>query len=371
MLEKSTMTAVYKLIVLFTSMYMSIKAGNTVSNELIVLLAFTCIIITQYLIEKLIPIKPLLLGYCFIQCFVVYLIGTMELFPFLLILLVELLDKLVEDKMFYIMVMISGGILFIVVLAKNDSLFIGILLAGIYLYLRYIIEKGHRYRLLVMEQKEEISRLNQKMLDNKRLTKTLQYTAAVEERNRLATRLHDKIGHGISGSIILLEASMLMFDSDRKKSKEGILKAVNNLRDGVDDIREALREERPVQSILGMNEIRACLEQFQANHGIYTRLLTKGNLDYVSIHHFQCIHDNLNEALTNLLKHSNANEFILDLTIQNKVIRVLYKDNGSMHKQFEKDLGLDGIEERTIKCGGRCFFENTEIGFIITNIFII
>ena len=32
-------------------------------------------------------------------------------------------------------------------------------------------------------------------------------------------------------------------------------------------------------------------------------------------------------------------------------------------------LGLEAIEERTIKANGRCFFEKTETGFTITNVF--
>jgi signal transduction histidine kinase len=160
-----------------------------------------------------------------------------------------------------------------------------------------------------------------------------------------------------------------MLDKDMDKAKEGIDKAVTNLRDGVDDIRTALREERPVRSELGLHEIQAVLEKFQVNHNIKIRMEQSGNLDYIGFEIWQCIYDNLEEVLTNILKHSNATQFKLTIKILPKIIHVEYGDNGKTEGKFFKSLGLEGIEERTIKCGGRCFFEKTSQEFLVTNIF--
>ena len=163
----------------------------------------------------------------------------------------------------------------------------------------------------------------------------------------------------------------------QRKPKRGIDKAVGNLREGVDDIRAALREERPVRSELGLNEIHTLLEQFEVNHNIKTNLYQTGNADFIGVDIWQCIHENLKECLTNILKHSNATEFKLSIHVLNKVVKVEFRDNGKsaslqssiMGTKYEKGLGLEAIEERTIKCGGRCFFEKTDSEFRITNVF--
>ncbi len=47
-----------------------------------------------------------------------------------------------------------------------------------------------------------------------------------------------------------------------------------------------------------------------------------------------------------------------------------YKDNGTSAENFEKGMGLEAIEERTVSNKGRCFFNKGEKGFNVTNIFI-
>ena len=84
---------------------------------------------------------------------------------------------------------------------------------------------------------------------------------------------------------------------------------------------------------------------------------------------WSCIHENLQECLTNLLKHSNATEFLLNIEVFKKIIKVEYKDNGTLVENFEKGLGLEAIEERIIRAKGRCFFNKGEKGFSVTNIF--
>ena len=166
---------------------------------------------------------------------------------------------------------------------------------------------------------------------------------------------------------------MMMLDKDSKRAKEGIEKSIINLREGVDDIRAALKEERPIKSKLGLNELKMKLEQFKGNHGIVTSLIEQGNMQGVNIVLWQCIHDNLEEVLTNLLKHSNATAFTLKLVTMNKLLSVEYRDNGTEYIEGQSvtmGLGLEAMEERTIKSGGKFFIEHSRMGFVIKNIFI-
>ena len=63
------------------------------------------------------------------------------------------------------------------------------------------------------------------------------HTARLEERNEISTRLHDKIGHTISGTLLQLEATKIILDMNPKKAPSMLDICINNLREGMDDIR--------------------------------------------------------------------------------------------------------------------------------------
>lgn len=236
---------------------------------------------------------------------------------------------------------------------------------------RYAILKSEDYLHKNEMLHEKITRLEGKIADLNGLMKTLKTSASLEERNRIAARIHDEIGHGISGSIILLEAAMLQMKNDQDKATKSVEKAIINLRESVDEIRRSLREERTDKALLGFQDITVMLEEFKVKYNISTKLKTTGDLNNIGLDIWTCIHDNLKECLTNVLKHSNATEFILSIEVFSKIIKVVYKDNGRTTKEFEKHLGLDAIEERTVSCKGRCFIEKDENGFSVTNIFTV
>jgi signal transduction histidine kinase len=112
----------------------------------------------------------------------------------------------------------------------------------------------------------------------------------------------------------------------------------------------------------------------------------------------------MTEALTNTLKHANADLFRVEIANKNKLLRVEFSDNGGQrHAKTEstvtqngermvrigdegvhpdpdrnpndasekaaQGIGLAGIEERCALCYGRCFFEKREDGFHITMTF--
>ena len=190
---------------------------------LIFALAFSCVIITEYLLER-IGVKhkeKIQFTVDVIVMFVAFLLDMKHLFPLLIVLFIQLADNYTEGKYFYYILAGVMALVTIIINPAGEILIFSLLLVIVLCYTKVIRERADITRELVLEQKEELVRLNQKLSDNKRLTKTLQYTAALEKRNRLAAIFYDKVGHGISGSIILLEASMLMLDRNTEKAKEG------------------------------------------------------------------------------------------------------------------------------------------------------
>lgn len=371
MLDLPVLYLITKLAAIVVANLILMNAKTDVVGIIISVLSFACVFFLELLFNRLWKKRALILitiSGTIIACF---LLGIDYMFPLLVVLILHLLEAAHIEEMYYQAGITAVILLFLIFTPDMDILLISASLITMTLISRYAIIRSedllHKNELL----QEKIIKLEGKIADLNGLMKTLKTTASLEERNRIAARIHDEIGHGISGSIILLEAALLQMKDTDSKAAASVVKAIENLRGSVDEIRRSLREERTDKSLLGIHDITSILEQFRVRYSILAKLKTTGDLTNISLDIWSCIHDNLKECLTNVLKHSNATEFILNIQVFSKIIKVEYKDNGRTGKEFEKHLGLEAIEERTVNCKGRCFFTKDENGFCVKNIFTI
>lgn len=369
MKEKSLLYFLTKMSAVLAAVTILSPIAVDITATVISTLSFACVFVLEILLDKHLKNSKLFLftiGAVIIACFV---LGMEAYFPLFILSLIHLMDISIDSKMFYYILSTVFLLSILIFLPNLTAVIFACTITAMLLFGRIMIAKLNYYNELSEKQKETIIELNKKMKDIKSLTKTLKYTVSIEERNRIAARIHDQLGHGISGSIIMLEASMMIMKDNPDKATASIQKAIANLREGVDEIRASLRDERAGHYLIGINEVTAILEEFKVAYNKSTVLLTSGDLDLLSLEVWACIHDNVKECLTNVLKHSNATEFILNIEVFKKIIKVEYKDNGTSSESFEKGLGLEAMEERTINARGRCFFNKGEKGFCVTNIF--
>lgn len=220
------------------------------------------------------------------------------------------------------------------------------------------------------QQSAELAAQRKKINGIKEYVKAVRDTAALEERNRFAARIHDQLGHNISGSIILLEGAKYLILTQPERAQSTMQTAIDNLRGGVDSIRTALHEERPDRAGLGLSALHTMLEEFSASYDIRTHLETTGNLEEISVALWMCIRDNLTETLTNTIKHGKATQFTLTIRMYNRALRVEYRDNGVCSGTVHKGLGLEAIEERTAANGGNTLVRSGMDGFSVTTVFV-
>lgn len=355
--------------------YMVGFAKTDIVFTVISVLSFACIFMLELLFERTLKKKALIFITITVSTIACFSLGIDILFPLFVILVLHFCELVFSENMYYQISLVAVALLFILYPPKIEIIILTVILLLMVVVARILIIKLKDYIDKNEILQENIMNLETKIKDLKSLMKTLKTAASLEERNRIAARIHDEIGHGISGSIILLEAAMLQMKDNHTKATTSVEKAIENLRESVDEIRTALREERTDRALLGFHDITMLLEEFKVKYNISTKLKTLGDLSNISMDQWICIHDNLKECLTNVLKHSNATEFVLDIQVFKKIIKVVYKDNGSSgkcfekHQGIEKHLGLEAIEERTANVKGRSFFAKDENGFCVTNIF--
>lgn len=209
--------------------------------------------------------------------------------------------------------------------------------------------------------------LQEKMLNMNKYLEQKDVVAALKERNYMAQKIHDHLGHRITSSIMQLEVTKETLGKDNEVSRKYLLSAMDSLRRGMEEIRVFLRNAKPGDKVVSIEEIKKQFLEFQYSTNIKTHLDINGNIDRINMSVMRVIEENLREALTNAAKYSNASNIYLSINIYNKFLRVEIRDDGSGVENINKSLGLKGMEERIESIGGRIQFYN-DAGFAINMI---
>ena len=216
------------------------------------------------------------------------------------------------------------------------------------------------------ELRDSIDDLSARLSAGTEYEAQLRYLSQIEERNTLAQKIHDEVGHTLAGSIIQLEAVGLIMEKDAAKAGEMVRNVTENLKKGMESIRSTLRAIKPASEQLGINRLKLILEEFTLNNRIETEFSYEGRLDAITHMQWSILTDNMREALTNSLKHSSASAVRVKIEVMNKVIKMEVKDNGRGEAAIKKGMGIAGMEERTGAAGGKLIIDGSDGFSVIT-----
>lgn len=182
--------------------------------------------------------------------------------------------------------------------------------------------------------------------------------ATLKERNRIAREIHDNVGHQLSSSILQIGALMTL-NKDPKLGET--LTSVNaTLSDAMSSIRNSVHDlhDQSVDlhmKIIGMVD-RFSFCQVNFSDEIKTQPDKKVKLAFISI---------AKEALSNIIKHSNATRVDIKLREHPAFYQFIVKDNGTTKSKINDDgMGLINMSERIQAINGNINFK-TEDGFEI------
>ncbi|MCM1024327.1 MAG: histidine kinase [Prevotella sp.] len=351
------------------------SADSADGFDIAAVLAFCCLFLAEFLAEEIMrkkdgriksALRAAMAAAGILGCMVC---GAGEYFPVLAALLFKLTDALDAGGYSY-GIFAAAAVLSAMILEPPAYCAAAAgTVSAMEIFSGIIVGKLEHYKKISVEQRETIASLNARIAGLKSYSKAIRESAALEERGRFSARIHDRLGHGISGSIILLEGARLSIRTDPEQAERCLETAAENLRGSVDSIREALREERPARHAAGMAEINEALEKFSVTYEIKTDFAVEGDAEKIAPQIWICLKENLTEAMTNTVKHSEADSFSFKIFVYNKIIKAEFSDNGRSGGDFKKGMGLEAMEERTADCGGSCVFPKNAGGFKILNIF--
>lgn len=244
------------------------------------------------------------------------------------------------------------SVIFVFVMGRLEFLII----TGIDIYFTSVFRKKN---ILIKKEKEELEYLKEKFYKNiegqkeyKSLSEQNLVLAKLEERNRIGSEMHDKIGHVLAGSIMRLEASKIVLDKDKEKGLEMMDEAISNLRTGMDDIRHIIHKITPQADEMGINKIKRELEEKLLNSNIKINFNALGNIDKIKFSEWIMFEKIIMELSTNTLKYAKCKNIYVEIQALNKITRLSFKDDGVGAYKLSKGFGLSKIEEMVIKNNG-------------------
>jgi signal transduction histidine kinase len=228
--------------------------------------------------------------------------------------------------------------------------------------LLYIMTSSRRAALaLAQEMTSELRESQSKLqLSHQKLRRLADHAYQVKEheRKRIAREVHDDLGQNLLA--LRIEAEMLATRSRRhshlsKRATATLLQIDTTIK----SVRQIINDLRPTVLDLGLSAaVEWQVHQFQRRTGIQCEIHDDhGEIampDYCATAFFRI----LQESLTNIVRHANANRVIVELRLNGGWLSLIVRDNGcglppggrNKHGSF----GLVGIEERILILGGTC-----------------
>src|SRR6266567_3408924 len=187
--------------------------------------------------------------------------------------------------------------------------------------------------------------------------------AASEERLRLARELHDSVKQQVFVTSMEIGAARVLLERDRQGAETHLRDAETAIHQVHTDLNALIHELRPApRNEQGLAQaIQAHTAAWSRRTHIAVRMSTHGEQP-ASPESARALLRVVQEALTNIEKHSAATQVQMTLTWSRKLLRVQICDNGCGFipaEASDRGYGLLHMRERVEALGGTLSIEST------------
>lgn len=218
---------------------------------------------------------------------------------------------------------------------------------------------GQFYFRDISERKEFEEKLVESRRQLKELSKHLQ-NKLEEERQRIARELHDGIGQ----NLLLLKLRLQAIEEKSAGGYTDYPELIETLESSIKDLKQILYDLKPrILEEMGLKPALAALcEKISKESGI------NGSIDFIG--NDERFDNNLEvvfyritqEAMNNIVKHSKASDFNIQLINQNNFLRLMISDDGIGFDQSlnKNGMGLINMKERIESFRGNLKIDSAE-----------
>ncbi|MGM0420355.1 MAG: sensor histidine kinase [Bacillota bacterium] len=175
--------------------------------------------------------------------------------------------------------------------------------------------------------------------------------AQEEERKRVAREIHDGPAQSLANLVLRTEIAQQLLKENWQKAEKELEDLKDIVRSSVKDIRKIIYDLRPMSlDDLGLiPTLRKYIDDFSANTGILVELQIRGEEHSLPASYEITIFRLIQEALTNMSKHANANSGRIQLEYTRHDIKILIIDDGEgfdLEENRSDSYGLISMRER-------------------------
>jgi signal transduction histidine kinase len=229
-------------------------------------------------------------------------------------------------------------------LTLNSTLLFGLVLVFVLLMVGAILTER--------QSRERLASANERL---RRYALLIENQATLQERNRIAREIHDSVGHTLTAQSIQLENVALWLPENLPRATGHLQtarvlgkEALQNVRQSVATIRQPPLQEQSLPEALAK-----LLQDFERTTGI--RVASHLQLAQpLPMEMAIALYRIVQEATTNIAKHSQATQVDLSLSEQAQTIVLVIKDNGQGFDPAVNTtgFGLQSMRERSEAFGG-------------------
>ena len=216
-----------------------------------------------------------------------------------------------------------------------------------------LLANGYLVSRLVASQRQQRAALAQA---NRRLVQyalTQEQLTVSRERNRMARDLHDTLAHYMSGLVLELEGTRLLWDADSPQARTTLDNAITTARNGLVETRRALQALRSTPlADLGFNRaVRELAESMAARNQWQLQLDLPAMTVVLPSLVEEVLYRIIQEGLTNVERHADATQVTLTLHLVDDALQLVLTDDGRGFAPAEAKtadkFGLLGMKERS------------------------
>lgn len=222
-------------------------------------------------------------------------------------------------------------------------------------------EMGQRIQAKESENQALSEDLHRQTTQQQELLKRL-INAQEDERKRVARELHDELGQSLSGLALHSEVVGKFIHSEPERALRQLSLSRELIRKTTQQMYELILALRPsVLDDLGLAAaLRSHAERVLNASGIMFKLDSSGLIKRLPPSIETALYRTFQEALSNIIRHSGADQVVITLAQRDSVFEGEIVDNGHGFDPEKVDwdansprgLGLLGMRERVTQCGG-------------------
>jgi two-component system NarL family sensor kinase len=177
--------------------------------------------------------------------------------------------------------------------------------------------------------------------------------AAEEERTRLRRELHDSLGPLLTGAAFKADSIALAAQNRPARAESLAIDLADQLRQSVEAVRQLAYGLRPA-ALDELGLVGALREEGSRFSPIKVIVEAPESLPTLPSSVEVAAYRIAAEALTNVVRHSDAKLASVQLTTDDGTLKMIITDDGSSNGPWSPGLGLNSIQLRASEVGGTC-----------------